>query len=111
MKPKDAIQLFRQIRPLTNNRNIYGFIKSIEIIMDFFEDNSELIKNGVRIIINEKMIADFEAHIRQLGNVSWEQYFIKSQYFTMLDLPKGFHQILVKEDCKKHSFFNAFRAL
>lgn len=70
MKSKDAIQLFRQIRSLTNNSNIYGFIKSIEIIMDFFGDKSELIKNGVRIIINEKMIADFEAYIRQLGNVS-----------------------------------------
>lgn len=77
MKPEDVIQQFRQIRPLTNNSNINGFIKSIEIIMNFCDNNSELIKYGVRIIINEKIIAGFEELCFYMANQFKINKFVK----------------------------------
>lgn len=73
MQPKDIIQQFRQIKPLDNNSNINGFIKSIEMIIGLCGNNSDLIKFGVQIVINEKINAEFGTYIRELGDISWEQ--------------------------------------
>lgn len=73
MQPKDIIQQFRQIRPLENNRNINGFIKSVEMIIGLCENNSELIRFGIQIVINEKITAEFGTYIRELGDITWEQ--------------------------------------
>lgn len=71
--PKDIIQQFRQIRPLDDSRFVNSFIKSVEMILGLCGNNQQLIRFGIEIIINEKIMAEFGTYIRELGDVTWEQ--------------------------------------
>lgn len=72
--PKDVIEQFRRLRPLDEKHNTRSFIRSVESTMELCGDNEQLLKYGLQIVVNEKILGEAGRSIRELDyGASWTQ--------------------------------------
>lgn len=65
-KPKDVIEQFRRLRPLDKNHNTRSFVRSVESTMELCGNNEQLLKYGLQIVVNEKILGDAGRSVREL---------------------------------------------